>query len=43
MSDPCAVCQRPLPEGESHRLVVFGLVVHASMLQCGGWHLTSRT
>lgn len=34
MSDPCAFCHRPIPEG--HRMVAFGLVVHASVLQCGG-------
>ena len=39
MSDPCAVCHRPIPEGECHRMVALGMVVHASLLQCGGDHL----
>jgi hypothetical protein len=36
MSDRCAVCHRPIPEGECHRMVALGMVVHASLLQCGG-------
>ena len=39
MSDPCAVCHRPIPEGECHRMVALGMVVHASLLQCGGDHI----